>query len=83
MSSCALADLINTEGTRKQDSLLVERHDRIVAEAYYASCRAGIPHDLRSTTKSVIDTLQPFDSSSRLNIPSQLIVVVRSHHGSG
>ena len=31
MSSRALADLINAVGTRKQDSLLVERHGRIVA----------------------------------------------------
>jgi len=57
MSSCALADLINTVGTRKQDSLRVERRGRIVAEAYYASCRAGIPHDLLSITTSVIGTL--------------------------
>jgi CubicO group peptidase (beta-lactamase class C family) len=57
MSSGALADLIDTVGTRMQDSLLIERHGRIVAEAYYAPYRPGIPHDLRSVTKSVIGTL--------------------------
>jgi CubicO group peptidase (beta-lactamase class C family) len=57
MSAGALADLIDTVGTRMQDSLLVERHGTIVAEAYYAPYRAGIPHDLRSVTKSVIGTL--------------------------
>ncbi len=57
MSSGALADLIDTVGTRMQDSLLIERHGRIVAEAYYAPYRPGIPHDLRSVTKSVVGTL--------------------------
>jgi CubicO group peptidase (beta-lactamase class C family) len=57
MSSGALADLIDTVGNRMQDSLLIERHGRIVAEAYYAPYRPGIPHDLRSVTKSVIGTL--------------------------
>jgi CubicO group peptidase (beta-lactamase class C family) len=57
MSSGALADLIDTVGTRMQDSLLIERHGRIVAEAYYAPYRPGIPHDLRSVTKSIVSTL--------------------------
>ena len=57
MSSGALADLIDTVGTRMQDSLLIVRHGRIVAEAYYAPYRSGIPHDLRSVTKSVVGTL--------------------------
>jgi CubicO group peptidase (beta-lactamase class C family) len=57
MSSGALADLIDTVGTRMQDSLLIERHGRIVAEAYYAPYQPSIPHDLRSVTKSVIGTL--------------------------
>lgn len=57
MSSGALADLIDTVGTRMQDSLLIVRHGRIVAEAYYAPYRSGIPHDLRSVTKSIIGTL--------------------------
>jgi len=57
MSSGALADLIDTVGTRMQDSLLIVRHGRIVAETYYAPYRPGIPHDLRSVTKGVIGTL--------------------------
>jgi CubicO group peptidase (beta-lactamase class C family) len=57
MSSGALADLIDTVGARMQDSLIIERHGRIVAEAYYAPYRPGIPHDLRSVTKSVVGTL--------------------------
>ena len=57
LSSGALADLIDTVGTRMQDSLLIVRHGRIVAEAYYAPYRSGIPHELRSVTKSVIGTL--------------------------
>jgi CubicO group peptidase (beta-lactamase class C family) len=57
MSSGALAILIDTVGTRMQDSLLIVRHGRIVAEAYYAPFRSGIPHDLRSVTKSIVGTL--------------------------
>jgi CubicO group peptidase (beta-lactamase class C family) len=57
MSSGALADLIDAVGTRMQDSLLIARHGRIVAEAYYAPYRSGILHDLRSLTKSIIGTL--------------------------
>jgi CubicO group peptidase (beta-lactamase class C family) len=66
MSSGALADLIDTVGTRMQDSLLIERHGRIVAEAYYAPYRAGIPHDLRSVTKSVIGTLTAIEVGAGL-----------------
>jgi len=41
MSSGALADLIDAVGTRMQDSLLITRHGRIVAETYYAPYRSG------------------------------------------
>ena len=44
-------------GTYKQDSLMVIRHGKIVAEAYYAPYVAGISHDLRSVTNSVVGTL--------------------------
>ena len=64
MSSGTLSDLINTVGTRMQDSLLIVRHGRIVAEAYYAPYRSGIPHDLRSVTKSIIGTLTAIEVSS-------------------
>lgn len=57
MSSGALAELVDTVGARMQDSLLVVRHGKIVAEVYYAPYRAGIPHDLRSVTKSIVGTL--------------------------
>lgn len=57
MDSANLARLIETVGTYKQDSLMIVRHGRIVAEAYYAPYVAGISHDLRSVTKSVVSTL--------------------------
>jgi CubicO group peptidase (beta-lactamase class C family) len=57
MDSAGLARLIETVGTYKQDSLMIIRHGRIVAEAYYAPYVAGISHDLRSVTKSVVSTL--------------------------
>jgi CubicO group peptidase (beta-lactamase class C family) len=57
MDSGGLARLIETVGTYKQDSFLIIRHGRIVAEAYFAPYVAGISHDLRSVTKSVVGTL--------------------------
>src|SRR5258708_22287672 len=57
IDSASLARLVETVGTYKQDSLMIIRHGRIVAEAYYAPYVAGISHDLRSVTKSVVGTL--------------------------
>jgi len=57
MDSAALARLVEAVGAYKQDSLMIVRHGRIVAEAYYAPYVAGISHDLRSVTKSVVGTL--------------------------
>jgi CubicO group peptidase (beta-lactamase class C family) len=57
MDSGKLAAVVEAAGSRKLDSLMVIRHGRIVAEAYYAPYVAGVPHDLRSVTKSVIGTL--------------------------
>src|SRR6516225_7839446 len=57
MDSASLARLIETIGTYKQDSFMIVRHGRIVAEAYYAPYIADISHDLRSVTKSVVGTL--------------------------
>src|SRR5216684_3836974 len=57
MDSANLARLIETVGTYKQDSFMILRHGRIVAEAYFAPYVAGISHDLRSVTKSVVGTL--------------------------
>ena len=39
------------------DSLLVARHGKIVAEAYYAPYAAGILHQVNSVTKAVTSTL--------------------------
>ncbi len=57
MDSASLARLVETVGTYRQDSLMIIRHGKIVAEAYYAPYIAGISHDLRSVTKSVVGTL--------------------------
>lgn len=57
MDPANLARLVENVGGYKQDSFMVIRHGRIVAEAYYAPYVAGIPHDLRSVTKSVVSTL--------------------------
>jgi CubicO group peptidase (beta-lactamase class C family) len=57
MDSVALAKLVDAVGARRQDSLLIARHGKIVAEAYYAPYEAGVRHDLRSVTKSFIGTL--------------------------
>jgi CubicO group peptidase (beta-lactamase class C family) len=57
MDSAAVARLVEQVGTVKQDSLLVIRHGKIVADAYYAPYAPNIRHDLRSVTKSFIGTL--------------------------
>lgn len=57
MRSTALAALIDSGQGWKLDSLLVARHGRIVAEAYYAPYRAGMKHAVNSVTKSVVGTL--------------------------
>ena len=57
LDSAALARLVDLVGTYKQDSLLIIRHGKIVADAYYAPYVPNIRHDLRSVTKSFISTL--------------------------
>ena len=57
MDSRAVARLIDDVGTYKQDSVLIVRNGKIVADAYYAPYVAGIRHDLRSVTKSFLSTL--------------------------
>jgi CubicO group peptidase (beta-lactamase class C family) len=57
MDSAQLARLVETVGSFRQDSLLIVRHGRIVADAYYSPFAPGISHDLRSVTKSVVGTL--------------------------
>ena len=53
----ALADLVDFGADSAMDSLLVVRHGRIVAEAYYAPFRAGQQHLVNSVTKAVVGTL--------------------------
>lgn len=57
MDSAGLARLVETVGGSRQDSLTIIRHGKIVTDAYYAPYAAGISHDLRSVTKSVVSTL--------------------------
>jgi CubicO group peptidase (beta-lactamase class C family) len=57
MSSQVLAGLVAFGNGNGMDSLLVVRHGRIVAEAYYAPFPAGMKHRINSSTKSVIGNL--------------------------
>lgn len=57
MSSQELADLVVFGMSNGMDSLLVARHGRIVAEAYYAPFTEGLRHRVNSATKSVIGSL--------------------------
>jgi CubicO group peptidase (beta-lactamase class C family) len=57
MSSRELADLVSFGISNGMDSLLVTRHGKIVAEAYYAPFAPGLRHRVNSTTKSVIGNL--------------------------
>jgi CubicO group peptidase (beta-lactamase class C family) len=57
MDARAVARLIDDVGTTKQDSVLIVRNGRIVADAYYAPYVTGIRHDLRSVTKSFVSTM--------------------------
>lgn len=57
MDSKELAKLVDWGTTHNFDSLLVQRHGKIVAEAYYVSYGAKVPHQVYSVTKAVIGTL--------------------------
>jgi len=57
VDSKELAKLVDFGTTSSFDSLLVVRHGKIVAEAYYAPWAPGIPHAIYSATKAVISTL--------------------------
>lgn len=57
MSSKELADLVTFGITNGVDSLLVARHGKIVAEAYYAPFPSGTKHRINSATKAVIGSL--------------------------
>lgn len=57
MDSAALAQLVEYGANVKMDSLVVVRHGRIVAEAYYAPYRADMLHRINSSTKAVVVAL--------------------------
>ena len=57
VASSALAELVDFGAANGMDSLLVVRHGRIVAEAYYAPFRPGMRHLVNSVTKAVVGTL--------------------------
>lgn len=57
MSSAAIASIVDFGGVNSMDSVLITRHGKLVAEAYYAPFRAGLKHAVNSTTKGVIGTL--------------------------
>jgi len=57
MSSQELAELVVFGIANGMDSLLVARHGRVVAEAYYAPFTSGVRHRVNSVTKSVVSSL--------------------------
>lgn len=57
VASSALVELVDFGAKSEMDSLLVVRHGRIVAEAYYAPFRFGLRHLVNSVTKAVVGTL--------------------------
>ena len=57
MDSSALAKLVAYGGSHSFDSLIVVRHGRIVAEAYYAPYTGDVLHEIFSSTKAVTGTL--------------------------
>jgi CubicO group peptidase (beta-lactamase class C family) len=57
MDSRALAALVEYGANAKMDSLVVVRHGKIVAEAYYAPFAQGMKHRVNSATKGVVAAL--------------------------
>ncbi|MDQ0013946.1 CubicO group peptidase (beta-lactamase class C family) [Variovorax boronicumulans] len=57
MDSAALAKLVERGEANGLDSILITRHGKVVAEAYYAPYRAGLKHTVNSVTKAVVGTL--------------------------
>jgi CubicO group peptidase (beta-lactamase class C family) len=66
IDSKELVKLVDFGTIRSFDSLLVVRHGKIVAEAYYAPYAAGIPHEVFSAVKGVISALIAIASKDRL-----------------
>jgi CubicO group peptidase (beta-lactamase class C family) len=57
MDSTALAALVDFGAVQDMDSLVVTRHGKLVAEAYYAPFRPGMRHRVNSATKAVVSML--------------------------
>jgi CubicO group peptidase (beta-lactamase class C family) len=57
MDSRALATLVEYGANVQMDSLIVTRHGKVVAEAYYAPFKAGMKHRINSATKGVVAAL--------------------------
>lgn len=57
MDSRALSALVEYGANAQMDSLIVTRHGKVVAEAYYAPFKAGMKHRINSATKGVVGIL--------------------------
>ena len=57
MDSVALSKLVDFGSAIRMDGLVVVRHGRIVAEAYYAPFKAGTRHRINSATKGIVGAL--------------------------
>lgn len=57
MDSSALAALVEFGAAQDMDSLVVTRHGKLVAEAYYAPFKSGMQHRVNSATKAVVAML--------------------------
>lgn len=57
MDSTAIAALVDFGAAQDIDSMVVTRHGKLVAEAYYAPFRPGMRHRLNSATKAVVSML--------------------------
>ncbi len=57
MDSSALAALVDFGAAHDMDSIVVTRHGKLVAEAYYAPFKPGMRHRMYSATKAVVGML--------------------------
>ncbi len=57
MDSASLLALLDFGAANDMDSLVITRHGRLVAEAYYAPFKAGMRHKVNSATKGVVGVL--------------------------
>jgi CubicO group peptidase (beta-lactamase class C family) len=57
MASSVLADLVDFGAANEMDSILVERHGKVVLDAYFAPFEPGLKHIINSSTKAIVGTL--------------------------